>query len=85
MANHTPDPATTGASAAGWAAFQARHRQGDVMAATVTRPLPFGALVEVDGVPGLLTGFPGVRAGGTVTARLQALDPTRHRISLTPA
>jgi hypothetical protein len=56
----------SGASA--WASFSARHAAGDIVTVTVTKPLPFGCLVEAtDGVPGRLRGVTGAHAGERLT------------------
>ena len=36
-----------------WTEFAARHSMGDVLRATVTKTVPFGALIDAEGVPGL--------------------------------
>ena len=67
---------------AAWTAFVARHAVGDVIQATVTRTLPFGSLVESEGVPGLLIGRTDLAIGAGVEAPIGALDPDRHRFSM---
>jgi len=70
-------------SPAQWDAFVAAHSRGDVVSATVTRTLPFGCLVEtVEGVPGLLRNAGTPAVGDRVEARIEAIDPAEHRISL---
>jgi hypothetical protein len=74
----------SGASA--WASFSARHAAGDIVTVTVTKPLPFGCLVEAtDGVPGLLRGVTGAHAGERVDARIESLDLDHHRVALVRA
>ncbi len=67
---------------AAWTAFVAQHAVGDVIRATVTKTLPFGSLVESDGVPGLLIGRTDLAIGAGVEAPIGALDPDRHRFSM---
>jgi len=68
-----------------WDAFAARRVPGDVVAVTVTRSLPFGALVETsEGVPGLLRGVPDLPVGHRIRARIEVLDPAEQRVSLRP-
>jgi small subunit ribosomal protein S1 len=74
------DPHTLQPDAA-WTAFVARHAVGDVIQVTVTRSLPFGSLVEAEGVPGLLIG-PDLAIGAGVEAPIGALDPDRRRFSM---
>ena len=72
-------------SARDWAAFTAAHGPGDVVAVTVTRSLPFGALVETtEGVPGLLRDVRDLLVGEPVSARIDVLDAAEQRISLLP-
>ncbi|MGI5152611.1 hypothetical protein ACQEVC_40605 [Plantactinospora sp. CA-294935] len=71
---------------AGWDDFLGRHAVGDAVAVTVTRTLPFGALVEtVEGVPGLLWKAGPVDVGTRLEARLDAIDPIQRRVSLVGA
>ncbi|GIG91552.1 hypothetical protein [Plantactinospora endophytica] len=68
---------------ADWDDFLLRHTVGDAVAVTVTRTLPFGALVEtVEGIPGLLWKAGPVDVGARVEARLDAIDPVQRRVSL---
>jgi hypothetical protein len=60
-----------------WAAFLAGHGPGDVITATVTQTLPFGALVRSGGVPGLRTDVTG-------PDRRSATASTRPSVSWTP-
>jgi len=75
------DPHTLQPDAA-WTAFGARHAVGDVIQVTVTRSLPFGSLVEAEGVPGLLIGRTDLAIGAGVEAPIGALDPDRRRFSM---
>jgi ribosomal protein S1 len=76
-------------SAAGWADFVARYGVGDVVDGQVVSVVPFGAFVRVgDGVDGLAPQqmWPTVPAAGArVAARIVAIDPDNHRVSLGPA
>jgi hypothetical protein len=65
-----------------WAAFLAGHGPGDVITATVTQTLPFGALVRSGGVPGLRTDVTGPAVGDRVHAPISVLDTRKHRFSL---
>jgi len=62
--------------------FHRPARVGDVLRATVTKTLPFGSLVESEGVPGLLTGRTDLSVGDRVEAHIGALDPDRRRFSM---
>ena len=70
-----------------WQEFQDRHHVGDVVTGRVTKVVPFGAFVEVDGFDGLLVGpvvgpdAPAV--GTTVSARIAGIDNETTRFSLT--
>ena len=79
---HAQDPSDETPGATAWRAFIARHAVGDVLRATVTKTLPFGSLVESEGVPGLLTGRADLAVGDRVEAHLGALDPDRRRFSM---
>ncbi|HCU96095.1 MAG TPA: hypothetical protein DHU96_26580 [Actinobacteria bacterium] len=53
---------------------------------TVTKPLPFGCLVEAgDGVPGLLRGVTDARAGDQAGARIESLGADNNRVALVRA
>jgi ribosomal protein S1 len=56
---------------------------GDVIAAQVTRVVPFGALVEAAGVPGLLVTDDPPAAGSRLDVRVETVDPDKHRVSVT--
>ena len=79
---HAQDPSDETPGGAAWRAFMARHAAGDVLRATVTKRLPFGSLVESEGVPGLLTGRTDLSVGDRVEAHIGALDPDRRRFSM---
>ncbi|ROS39420.1 S1 RNA-binding domain-containing protein, partial [Amycolatopsis thermoflava] len=76
-------------SQAVWRDFLAQHADGGVIAATVTRVLPFGALVELPpGVPGLLSRpawTAEAEAGERVEVRIASLDVENRRVSVVPA
>ncbi|MCW3815910.1 hypothetical protein ONA91_15810 [Micromonospora sp. DR5-3] len=56
-------------------------RAGDVIAATVTKVLPFGVLVETPaGVPGLVRGTK-AEVGTVVTVRVREFDGQRFAAS----
>ena len=68
-----------------WDSFVAAHRVGDTVSVTVVRTLPFGCLIEAtDGVPCLLKST-GPQPGERSEARIETIDPDRHRISVTTA
>jgi ribosomal protein S1 len=71
-----------------WREFLAGHRS-EVLDATVTAVLPFGALVTVGpGIPGLLprSSWRGdARAGDTVAVRIVEVDDHVRRLSFTAA
>jgi len=57
-------------------------RSGDVVAATVTKVLPFGVLVEAPaGVPGLVRSAK-AEVGAVVTVRVREFDGQRFAASL---
>jgi ribosomal protein S1 len=76
-----------------WNDFAARHGVGDVLDARVTKVLPFGALVETEGVSGLLRDasiWPArpqlaPAEGATVPVRIAGVDADNRRLSLEPA
>ncbi|GAA1791085.1 S1 RNA-binding domain-containing protein [Luedemannella flava] len=72
-------------SSISWADFQARHHVGDVVQGTVTKVVPFGAFVEVDGFDGLLVDRDSPAEGTVVSARILGIDPDQTRFSLTAA
>jgi len=75
---------TTPSSA--WASFAGAHNVGDIVRASVTKALPFGALVHVTGgIPGLLREVPELTVGDTLDARIDTLDRAKRRVSLMPA
>ncbi|MFE6736415.1 hypothetical protein [Microbacterium sp. NPDC057650] len=55
-------------------------KSGDIVAATVTKPVPFGVLVEYAGVPGLVRGTNGV-SGTVLNLRVIEFDSAQHRFS----
>lgn len=75
MTRETPQPSA-------WTTFVATHAPGDAVRATVTKTLPFGVLVEIEGVPGLLKGAVELTVGDSVAGTVGALDPTRQRFSM---
>ena len=75
----TRDDSQSEQSRARWKAFATNHSPGDRVRATVTRTLPFGSLVEVEGIPGLLTGTGNVTVGDGVDGSIVALDEERQR------
>jgi ribosomal protein S1 len=76
-----------------WEDFTGRHGVGDILAGHVTKVLPFGALVEVEGVSGLLRDgsvWPArpqlaPAEGSTVPVRIDGIDAENQRVSLVPA
>jgi len=68
-----------------WQDFVAGYRVGDVAPGRITMVVPFGALMEVAGVPGLLTGVAvgGLAAGDEIPVRIAAIDDDRQRVALT--
>ncbi len=73
----TPEPV--------WAALVARHGVGDVVEGRVTKVVPFGALIDVAGVPGLVVGPAGAEPGQPVPVRIMAMDADRRRLKLAAA
>jgi small subunit ribosomal protein S1 len=67
-----------------WQDFTERHHVGDVVSGRVTKVVPFGVFVEVDGFDGLLVGQDGPPVGERVSARIAAIDTEQTRFSLTP-
>lgn len=53
---------------------------GEVIAATVTKSVPFGVLVEHSGVPGLVRGSTG-EPGAELTLRVLEFEAARQRFS----
>jgi small subunit ribosomal protein S1 len=76
-----------------WNDFAGLHGVGDVLNGRVTKVLPFGALVEVEGVSGLLRDSSVWPArpqlapaeGSTVQVRIDNIDADNRRVSLVPA
>jgi ribosomal protein S1 len=76
-----------------WNEFAGRHGVGDVLDGRVTKVLPFGALVEVEGVSGLLRDgsvWPArpqlaPAEGTTIPVRIDGIDADNQRVSLVPA
>jgi ribosomal protein S1 len=59
-------------------------RVGDVVAAQVTRVVPFGALVDTaGGLPGLLVTDDPPAVGTRLDVRVETVDPGKHRVSVT--
>lgn len=74
MSEHVP--------AAVWDRFSIQRSAGDVVEAVVVKALPFGALVEIDGVTGLAT--PASRAftpGAQVRLRVATIDAAQRRFA----
>jgi ribosomal protein S1 len=62
--------------------FTARHTPGCVVDATVVKALPFGAIVEIDGVSGLASPAPaGLTPGAQVRVRVAAVDVAERRFA----
>ena len=55
---------------------------GDVVAARVTKVVPFGALVDVAGTPGLLVVTPQPPVGAELRVRVASADAARGRVSV---
>lgn len=72
-----------------WRAFIAEHSDGQLVDATVTKVLPFGALLEVaPGVHGLLPQADWgdePRSGSTVRVRIAEIDVGRRRMRFVAA
>jgi ribosomal protein S1 len=72
-----------------WRAFVAEHNAGSVVSATVTKVLPFGALLEVaPGVHGLLAQSDWMaepRSGSTMPVRIAEIDVERRRMRFVAA
>ncbi|GAA3430530.1 S1 RNA-binding domain-containing protein [Kutzneria kofuensis] len=65
-----------------WNEFLAGHAVGDVVDGTVSKVLPFGAFVRVDGFDGLLPQVKTVADGESVRVRILAIDDAGQRFSL---
>jgi small subunit ribosomal protein S1 len=68
-----------------WSEFLAGHAVGDVVDGTVSKVLPFGAFVRVDGFDGLLPQVKTVADGQSVRVRILAIDEDQQRFSLAVA
>jgi len=76
-----------------WNDFAGQHGVGDVLNGRVVKVLPFGALVEVEGVNGLLRDgavWPArpqlaPAEGSTIPVRIESMDADNQRVSLVPA
>ncbi|GLY67117.1 S1 RNA-binding domain-containing protein [Amycolatopsis taiwanensis] len=72
-----------------WTEFLAEHAGGGTLSATVTKVLPFGALLEVaPGIHGLLprsawSAEP--ESGSAISVRIANLDVENRRMSFVPA
>ncbi len=55
---------------------------GDVVDGRVTKVVPFGALLVVGSVPGLLVGAVSAPVGSTLSVRVAGIDPVRNRVQL---
>ncbi len=58
---------------------------GDIVAARVTKVVPFGALVDVAGVPGLLVVDSPPAAGTELQVRVETVDAVKRRVSVAAA
>jgi ribosomal protein S1 len=57
-------------------------KTGDLISATVTKTMPFGAFVEApDGMPGLVKGLLDAAQGDRLAVRVDDVDAGRHRFS----
>ena len=65
-----------------WNQFRASHAPGDVVSGTVSKVVPFGAFVRVDGFDGLWVESGAVERGADVRVRILAIDDERERFSL---
>ncbi|MEJ2854506.1 MULTISPECIES: hypothetical protein [unclassified Saccharothrix] len=54
--------------------------KGAVVTGEITRHVPFGALVSVGGVPGLLVGDVTAEVGESVRVRVVEFDAVRDRV-----
>jgi ribosomal protein S1 len=68
-----------------WQEFQGRYHVGDVVEGRVSKVVPFGAFVQIDGFDGLFVGLESVEVGSVVTGRIAGIDPEKTRFSLTAA
>ena len=68
-----------------WNEFLAGHAVGDVVDGTVSKVLPFGAFVRVDGFDGLLPQVKTVADGQQVRVRILAINDAEQRFSLAMA
>jgi ribosomal protein S1 len=67
-----------------WSRFVAGRSAGELVDALVLRVLPFGSLVEIDGVAGLLprsAADPAPEAGSRLPIRVTTIDVTRRRFT----
>ena len=65
-----------------WSEFLAGHAVGDVVDGTVSKVVPFGAFVRVDGFDGLLPQVKDLADGEQVRVRILAISGDQHRFSL---
>ncbi|MEV8150174.1 hypothetical protein AB0O52_18780 [Arthrobacter sp. NPDC080073] len=57
-------------------------KAGDLVTATVTKTLPFGAIVEApNGMPGLVRGLGDAAEGERVAVRIDDVDAGKNRFS----
>ena len=68
-----------------WSEFLAGHAVGDVVDGTVSKVVPFGAFVRIDGVDGLLPQVKTVADGQSVRVRILAIDEGQQWFSLAMA
>lgn len=64
-----------------WSRFVTRRATGDVVEGLVTRALPFGTLVEIDGVSGLVPGPGPAEPGSRIPVRVTTIDVARRRFA----
>lgn len=65
-----------------WSEFLAGHAVGDVVDGTVSKLVPFGAFVRVDGFDGLLPQVKTLSDGERVRVRILAIEAGQKRFSL---
>jgi ribosomal protein S1 len=69
-----------------WNEFVRRRPVGETLRATVTKVLPFGALVEVsEGVHGLLVQERRPPVGATISVRVVEIDDVKQRVKFVAA
>jgi hypothetical protein len=81
----TREDASSRPSQSRWSTLAVKHSQSAlpvIVRATATRTLPFGSLVELEGVPGLATGAGGAAVGEGLEGRIGDLDARKQWFSL---